>query len=720
MKVKKNPYKQFCLILLFALFLILNVIPVRIHQIQATNTFITGNTNGNLHNWGSLASQGEYIYFSNCTRGCSLFRSKLDGSEYTPLSSSRTVDNINIIGDELLFREQVGIQYLNLNNLDQGHDLSIYSSFDYHWDGEWIYSLSTTSIIKRSLSNIAEKKTVYSVYPSSNQPSTESYTSLLHQLNLAPEGFYFTQAKDDEAFIMFCKRDGTEAKQIGPDPASFLLVEGDWIYYLHSKENNTLYRMKKDGSKKSRLSQLKGIKSINVLDPWVYFSVTETPGQNLPEYTYPTDSFTLYRIHSNGKHLELLASNTDGTIHIAQNHVFYIQNWNWKIFNPMDKSHRNFDALIESKPITQETQTQELDENNQALIPYRNSRGHMSFHENQVYFLYSDGVFSGKIIHKSLITDEEELIKDDALWYDIRYTSQGLLYRQDYVNRDSIYSGTLFLDPWKSAKPRQILDFPASYLVQDPWIYFSTKAQGYQLFKQHLVTGERFGISKDHSYCLNLKGKYLIYARAEDGNVIRVGIDGSDYKVLREGKASDLIIDAVHLYFLNEEKHLYRMDYQRTHEVSLIEEPVRTYNLSENWIYYIPDRLPTEVYRIRKDGTNKSKVTSLYTEDIYTHEDQAYLFSSLTEQGVRGIFQISSEGQISLFYADAKNQVEEIETEVQLLESEINEEISRPESKASSPIQSASSPWAIPFFLVPALILAGIWGILFAKRKKAK
>jgi hypothetical protein len=196
--------------------------------------------------------------------------------------------------------------------------------------------------------------------------------------------------------------------------------------------------------------------------------------------------------------------------------------------------------------------------------------------------------------------------------------------------------------------------------------------------------------------------------------------DGSDYQVLREGKASDLIIDAVHLYFLNEEKHLYRMDYQRTHEVSLIEEPVRTYNLSENWIYYIPDRLPTEVYRIRKDGTNKSKVTSLYTEDIYTHEDQAYLFSSLTEQGGRGIFQISSEGQISLFYADAKNQVEEIETEVQLLESEINEEISRPESKVSSPIQSASSPWAIPFFLVPALILAGIWGILFAKRNKAK
>lgn len=718
MKVKSFFYKQFCLILLFALFLILSVIPVRIHQIQATNTFITGNTNGNLRNWGSLASQGEYLYFSNCTRGCSLFRSKLDGSEYTPLSSSRTVDNINIIGDELLFREQVGIQYLNLNNLDQGHDLSIYSSFDFHWDGEWIYSLSTSSIIKRSLRNIEEEKTVYSVYPSSNQSSTQSYSSLLHQLNLTPEGFYFTQAKDDEAFIMFCKRDGTEAKQIGSDPASFLLVEGDWIYYLHSKESNTLYRMKKDGSKKGRLSEFKGIKSINVLDPWIYFSITKSPGQN-PEYAYPTDSFTLYRIHSNGNQLELLASNTDGTIHIAQNHVFYRQNWNWKFFSPADNTHHDFQTLIESKPASQ-TLTEGLDINPQALIPYRNSGGRMSFHEDQVYFLYSDGVFSGKIIRKSLISDEEELVKDDALWYDIRYTSQGLLYRQDYVNRDSIYSGTLFLDPWKSAEPRQILDFPASYLVQEPWIYFSAKARGYQLFKQHLVTGERFGISKDHSYCLNLKGKYLMYARAEDGNVIRVGIDGSDYKVLREGKASDLIIDASHLYFLNEEKHLYRMDNQAYHELAIIEEPVEKYALSDNWIYYIPDRLRREVYRIRKDGTNKSKVTSLYTQDIYTHEDQAYLFSWLNEQGDRGIIQISSEGQISLFYADAKNPVKEIETEVQLLESEINTEPLQAENKVSSPIQSASSSWIIPFFLVPALILAGIWGMLVVKRRKPK
>ncbi len=89
-----------------------------------------------------------------------------------------------------------------------------------------------------------------------------------------------------------------------------------------------------------------------------------------------------------------------------------------------------------------------------------------------------------------------------------------------------------------------------------------------------------------------MKDNYLYYARAVDGNIIQVGIDGNDYKVLREGKARDLIIDAEHLYFLNEAKHLYRMDYQGHREVAIIEEPLRTYNPSKNWIYSIPDQLP--------------------------------------------------------------------------------------------------------------------------------
>ena len=473
--------KAWCYKIILILLALILLFPTHHFWSKANASQPMGNTNGNLRNGGYLAEQGDFMYFSDCTRGCSLFRSKLDGSHYSPLSPSRTVENINIVGDEILFKEQASIQYLNLKNLDQGSDLSIYSSFDHHWDGQWIYSLSTGSIDKRSLQNPGEPKTIYSVYPSSMHSSGQSYTFLIHQLNLAPEGFFFTQGLDDEAFIMYCKRDGTDARQIGSDPASFLLVEGDWICYLHSKESNALYRMKKDGSNRTRLSQLNNIKYINVLEPWVYFSVTEAPDPDLPEYAYPADSFTLYRIHSNGDHLELLASNTDGPIHVALDHVFYRQNWKWMFYSPADNTHQDFLGLIESKSATQ-VHTEELVASSQALIPYRNSRGHISFHKDQMYFLYSDGIFSGKIIRKSLFSDEEELVKDEALWYDIRYTSQGLLYRQDYVNRASIYTGTLFLDPWDSTTSRQILDFPASYLVQEPWIYFSTKARGFQLF----------------------------------------------------------------------------------------------------------------------------------------------------------------------------------------------------------------------------------------------
>ena len=47
------------------------------------------------------------------------------------------------------------------------------------------------------------------------------------------------------------RTDGSERTRIGEDRAAFLSVQGDWIYYANQDDNNSLYRMKTDGSERA-------------------------------------------------------------------------------------------------------------------------------------------------------------------------------------------------------------------------------------------------------------------------------------------------------------------------------------------------------------------------------------------------------------------------------------------------------------------------------------
>lgn len=78
--------------------------------------------------------------------------------------------------------------------------------------------------------------------------------------------------------------------------------KGDWIYYSNLTENGKLYKIKKDGTGRTQLSNDK-CKNINIIDDWVYYA------------NYSNDG-TLYKIK------------TDGTGRIQLDDTLYIKNIN--------------------------------------------------------------------------------------------------------------------------------------------------------------------------------------------------------------------------------------------------------------------------------------------------------------------------------------------------------------------------------------------------------
>lgn len=55
------------------------------------------------------------------------------------------------------------------------------------------------------------------------------------------------------------------------DQAEFLNVAGDWIYYSNASDENKLYKIKTDGTNKTKISDETAL-FIQVAGDWVYYA----------------------------------------------------------------------------------------------------------------------------------------------------------------------------------------------------------------------------------------------------------------------------------------------------------------------------------------------------------------------------------------------------------------------------------------------------------------
>jgi hypothetical protein len=102
------------------------------------------------------------------------------------------------------------------------------------------------------------------------------------------------------------------------------------------------------------------------------------------------------------------------------------------------------------------------------------------------------------------------------------------------------------------------------------------------------------------------------------------------------------------LYYIGEDDFLYTMDLEGKNEKLLLQEPVEKFNLSDQWIYYIPQTKPSQVWRISKNGDQKEIIYSDVCYGIYTHQETVYLYGFTENQYC--ILQILPNGNLKKFY----------------------------------------------------------------------
>jgi len=107
--------------------------------------------------------------------------------------------------------------------------------------------------------------------------------------------------------------DGTNLMKLNTETTGYLLVAGDWIYYVNYDDGSTLYKMRTDGSDKMKLTSDKTSGVNFISGDWIYYN-------NLD------DNYALYRVTLEGQQRQKITSNISGARYTLHNNVIYFIN----------------------------------------------------------------------------------------------------------------------------------------------------------------------------------------------------------------------------------------------------------------------------------------------------------------------------------------------------------------------------------------------------------
>lgn len=162
-----------------------------------------GNTPSNSNQWGHVAAQGNWVYYSNSNYNHYLYKMRKDGSEKQILTEDSALA-INVVGEWIYYTNEDGSGDGGLYKIriDGSQKTKIHSSINYfvHVANGWIYT-----------SNTVTNRKIYRM-----------------------------------------KTDGTEKTLICSDSCDDICIIGDWIYYTN-RNNNFIYKIRTDGSSKSKV-----------------------------------------------------------------------------------------------------------------------------------------------------------------------------------------------------------------------------------------------------------------------------------------------------------------------------------------------------------------------------------------------------------------------------------------------------------------------------------
>ncbi len=377
---------------------------------------------------------------------------------------------------------------------------------------------------------------------------------------------------DQEDFDKFYKTNGDQVVKLTDDRVSNINVVEDWIFYINISDQNKVYRMKTDGSKKEDL----GFRSVNIMveDGWIYF-------------TNAGDNRRIYRARVNGKDVEKITEKRAINFNLfKEDIIFYELNTGHVYKVPKEKGR---EVLINDSV----TVSRLIVDNNWIYCATRNDNNF------EIYKMDLDGQNLQKAVEDFTHLTSQFAVFNDSIYFVSNYNEtatapyniQGLLSRKSlttgeiyplsFFDIDLIGSTTdkIYI---KGRELRTIIDFDGkdeNYIMSELLAKINEMAADgslnhyNQMLRRDLVedqdnvfllmdnkivsydkkTKETKQMVSGLNYNLNMWGDSLYYIKLVEGNKQRV------YLTKADGSHTELVVDKDVFFIQIENDILYYM-----------------------------------------------------------------------------------------------------------------------------------------------------------------
>ncbi|MDQ0252688.1 hypothetical protein J2S74_000060 [Evansella vedderi] len=258
-----------------------------------------GNSGGNLQNGGRLATDGEWLYFSNFNEG--FYRKKIHGFERQQLSENEAAE-INIVGDWIF--------YIDVTRGNQAYRMKKDGS-----ERRQITDVYTENIM------VVDDWLYYKPLVYSPDGKTRVYwvkTDLTHLEQLLENAFQFTVAQgyllyqnDYPGTIHYLDLDDIDAGPVmlgGTNAKNFFVADG-WLYFENADEDDRIFRQSLDNLQTDALTE-EASQGLNVAGDDVFY-------RNID------DDRSLYRYNIDTEETTKLDDGEVYNIHIVGDYVYY-------------------------------------------------------------------------------------------------------------------------------------------------------------------------------------------------------------------------------------------------------------------------------------------------------------------------------------------------------------------------------------------------------------
>lgn len=261
--------------------------------------------------------------------------------------------------------------------------------------------------------------------------------------------------------------------------------QGDWIYYSNSSDDNKMYKIKNDGTGKTKLTSTEAF-YLNVYEDWIYY----------------LSNGTVYRIRTNGTGLTKVITDNAKYINVVDNYLYYFNGSLGGIYRIKISNIESVEVTPEliSNDITSWDIFTEIAVHN-GWIYYQNNSDNLALYKVKV-----DGTNNTKI---NSVESRNLNLQGEFIYY-----KEGTrLYRSN------IYS---------TSKTQISYDSVDYINVSNGWIYYKNNSYNGKLYKMKIDGTNKIKLSDDSVRNINVVGEWIYYQSEQEAyKLYRIKTDGT-------------------------------------------------------------------------------------------------------------------------------------------------------------------------------------------------